>query len=63
MALSASALKALIKSKVDAVDVDNGEKANDEVLQAIADAIVEHITSDATVIVTSGSSAGSYRVT
>lgn len=63
MALSASALKALIKSKVDAVDVDNGEKANDEVLQAIADAIVEHITSDAAVIVTSGSSAGSYKVT
>jgi len=63
MALNASTLKGLIKSKVDAINDDNGGISNDAVLQALADAIVEHIKPDAAVVIAGGSSAGSYKVT
>jgi len=63
MALNASTLKGLIKSKVDAINDDNGGISNDAVLQALADAIVEHIKADAAVVIAGGSSAGSYKVT
>jgi len=62
MALNASTLKGLIKSKVDAINDDNGGISNDAVLQALADAIVEHIKADAAVVIAGGSSAGSYKV-
>lgn len=64
MALSASALASLIESKVNAVaeSYRNGEKSNADALEAIAEAVVEHITSDAEVIIASGSSAGTYGV-
>lgn len=62
MALNANTLKGLIKSKVDAINDDNGGISNDAVLQALADAIVEHIKASADVIVTGGSSAGTYKV-
>lgn len=63
MALNASTLKGLIKSKVDAVDFENGEISNDAVLLALAEAIVDHIKADAAVVIAGGSSAGSYKVT
>lgn len=62
MALSASTLKSLIKANVDSIDVENGEITNDAVIQAIADAIVTHITTSGQVIVASGSSAGTYPI-
>lgn len=62
MALNASTLADLIKVGVDAIDVENGEVPNDQVLAAVAQAIVDHITSDAEVIIGSGSSAGTYGV-
>ncbi len=62
MALDATTLKTLMKSKVDAITKDAGSITNDDALQALADAIIEHITSNAQVIVSGGSSAGSYTV-
>lgn len=63
MALSASTLKGLMKSAIDSIDVENGEVTNDQALEALASAIVNHLTSDARVIVTGGSSSGSYKIT
>jgi altronate dehydratase len=62
MALSASTLASLIKSKVDTIDFDSGAIDNNQVIQKLAEAIVEHITSSAQVVVPSGSSAGTYGV-
>lgn len=72
MALSASVLAGEIKSKLDALfgaAVDPG--VQEDVLKAIAEAVVEHIQSSAIVattvsgnaIVAGGSSAGSWPVT
>lgn len=62
MALNATTLKNLMKSAVDAIIEDNGAITNDQALQALATAIVNHIKADAEVLVTGGSSAGSYKV-
>ena len=62
MALSASTLASLIKSKVDTIDFENGAIDNDLVIQKLAEAIVEHITSSAKANVTSGSSAGQWSI-
>ena len=58
MALNATTLKGLMKSKVDAITRDAGSITNDDALQALADAIIEHITSDAEVVVVGGGSYG-----
>ncbi len=65
MALNAATLAGLIQTKVDALadSYRNGEKDNNDALEAIAEAIIEHITSDGQVIITSGSSAGTYGIT
>ena len=63
MALNASTLKSLMKSKIDSIDISSGEEANDQVLQALAEAIIEHITLSGQVVVASGSSAGVYPIT
>lgn len=62
MALSASTLASLIKSKVDTIDFENGPIDNDAVIQKFAEAIVEHIASEAKANVTSGSSAGMWSI-
>lgn len=62
MAMSASALASAIKSAVDAIDVNNGEITNDDVIQALASAIVSHIQSNAKAVVASGSSAGQWPI-
>lgn len=63
MALSSTRLKNAIKSAVDSIDFTSGEKDNDELVQALADAIVNEITSNAEVVIPSGSSAGTYSIT
>ncbi len=63
MALNATTLKNLIKSSVDSIDVDNGEITNDQVIEALANAIVTHITSSGQVIIAGGSSSGVYSIT
>lgn len=62
MALSASTLASLIKSKVDTIDFENGEIDNDLVIQKFAEAMVEHIQAEAKANVTSGSSAGMWSI-
>lgn len=64
MALSDSTLKSMIVSELQAQGfVTSGEHARSEQLaEAIAKAVVAHITSAAVVNVISGSSAGSYKV-
>lgn len=64
MALASAALEGLIVSKLAAAGFDvSNEHAQIKVLaNAIAEAVVEHITAAADVAVTSGSSAGSYKV-
>lgn len=62
MAMSASALASAIKSAVDAIDVNNGEITNDDVIQALATAIVSHIQSSAKANITGGSSAGQWPI-
>lgn len=62
MAMSASSLAAAIKSAVNAIDVDNGEITNDSVIDALATAIVDHITANAKANVSSGSSVGQWPI-
>lgn len=63
MPLDASRLASAIKSSVDAIDIESGEVSNEDITQAIAAAIITEITSNATVVIAGGSSAGSYPVT
>lgn len=64
MALNATTLAALVAQKVKAVEAgyQNGQKDPDDALKALCEAIVEHITSESEVIISSGSSAGNYKV-
>jgi hypothetical protein len=62
MALSASGLASAIKSAVNSIDVNSGEITNDNVIDALATAIVEHITSNGKAAVSSGSSAGQWPI-
>ena len=62
MALSASGLASAIKSAVNAIDVTNGEITNDSVIDALAQAIVDHIKDNAKANVASGSSAGQWPI-
>ncbi len=62
MALDSSRLANAIKSAVDAIDVNNGKVDNTQAIEAIANAIVNEITANAEVIVSGGSSAGTYKV-
>ena len=63
MALDATRLKNNVKSAVDAITVDNGAITNEQVIEAIAQAIIDEITSNGQVIINSGSSAGTYQIT
>ena len=62
MALSASGLASAIKSAVNAIDVNNGEITNESVIDALAQAIVDHIKDNAKANVTSGSSVGQWPI-
>lgn len=64
MAMNANTLASLIASKVNAVEdsYKNGTKDPEDALAAIAEAIIEHITTAAEVRITSGSSTGVYGV-
>ena len=63
MALDATRLKNAFKSAIDNIDVTAGEITNDDVLLALAQAIITEITSNGQVIIGSGSSAGTYSIT
>jgi hypothetical protein len=59
MPLDANRLKAAMKSAVDAIDDDNGSITNDDIIQAIADAVVTEVKlATVTVTVVGGSSSG-----
>ncbi|MCG7551570.1 hypothetical protein [Pseudoalteromonas sp. Of7M-16] len=64
MALSSMALEGLIIQKLEADGFKvSGEHAQVGVIsKAIAEAVVEHVTSKAEVSVTGGSSKGSYQI-
>lgn len=62
MALSASGLASAIKAAVDAIDVENGSVQNNDVIDALAQAIVDHIKDNAKANVTSGSSSGQWPI-
>lgn len=62
MALNATTLKSLMKSKIASVNFEDGDKNNDDLLQALAEAIVDHIQTSGQVAVTSGSSSGVYPI-
>ena len=61
MALDTAALLLAIKALRD-IDVDNGEIDNDQMAQALTDAIDDFVKSG-DVLIGGGSSAGSYKVT
>ncbi|MCJ0814909.1 hypothetical protein [Vibrio vulnificus] len=65
MAMDSGALEGLIVEKLQAAGFKtSGQHAQVKVIaKAIAEAVVEHITSSAEVPVTGGSSAGTYKVT
>ncbi|AKO60921.1 hypothetical protein AXI76_gp020 [Pseudoalteromonas phage H101] len=64
MALNATELSSLIKINMAAIEdsYKQGEKPADDAYLAFAQAIVAHIQMNAEVIVTGGSSAGTYKV-
>ena len=64
MALNDSALKSLIVANLGAAgfDVQNQHAKTAELAEAIAKAVVTHITANAQVTVTGGSSSGTYTV-
>ena len=63
MALDSTALQTLVESKltVAGFNLDNAP-ATSLMARAIAEAVVEHITANAEVIVSGGSSSGTYSV-
>ncbi|APC44452.1 hypothetical protein [Pseudoalteromonas phage PH357] len=61
MALDVNILTEAIKA-IRNVDVSQGEKANDEMAQILAEAI-EAFVKSGDVVIASGSSAGTYKVT
>lgn len=61
MALDVNILTEAIKA-IRNVDVSQGEKANDEMAQMLAEAIEDFVKSG-DVVITSGSSAGTHKVT
>ena len=65
MAMNAGTLESLIVSKLETAGFKtSGEHAFVSVMaKAVAEAVVEHVTADALVGVTGGSSKGSYKVT
>jgi len=63
MALSASGLQTLIETKLTTAGFDLNNGRADDMASAIAEAVVEHITANAQVVVAGGSSAGTYSVT
>ncbi len=67
MALSASTLKSAIIAEMSAqgFNITNPETGGqgEKYIEALAEAIVAHIQSNAEVIIPSGSSAGTYTVT
>jgi len=63
MPLSATSLEALIDTKLQAAGFDLVAGEAGEMAKAIAEAVVEHITANAQVVVAGGSSAGTYSVT
>jgi len=65
MALDPTVLAGLIKTNMAAIEASykNGEKPADNSYEAFAEAIILHITTNAEVIVSGGSSAGTYKVT
>lgn len=65
MALDSSALEGLITQKLESAGFKtSGEHAHVSVIaKAVAEAVVEHVTSSAEVPVSGGSSAGTYKVT
>jgi hypothetical protein len=64
MAMDAATLASSMKSKMDAVAASykNGEKDNFDALETLAEAIIEHIQTNAQVIIAGGSSSGTYPV-
>lgn len=63
MALNSSTLNTLIQAKLTAAGFNLADSQVGPMAQAIAEAVIEHITSSATVVVPGGSSAGVYPVT
>lgn len=63
MALDANRLASAIRSAVNSIDVNNGEITNEDVITALASAIINEITSNGQVVVTGGSSSGTYPIT
>lgn len=62
MAMNASQLKSELKSAINAIDITQGEKANDELLQALSATIVNHIKNNAKAVVVGGSSSGQHNI-
>lgn len=63
MALNSAALKTLVEAKLSTAGFDLAKAPNTSALaQAIAEAVVEHITGSAEVVIVAGSSAGTYTV-
>ena len=62
MALNSATLSGLIQSKLTAAGFNLSAGVADDLAQAIAEAVVEHIQSAAQVVVSGGSSAGTYPV-
>jgi len=64
MALSKSSLKGRVESELVAVgfDISNEHCASSKMAQAIANAVIDEITSNGQVVVTGGSSSGTYKV-
>jgi hypothetical protein len=62
MPMNASSLASAMKSAVDAINVNNGPITNQAVLNALAQAIVDHIKNNAQAVVGSGSSAGQWPI-
>lgn len=62
MALSATTLKGTIKTELEALFDIQDDDTLDKFAEALANAIVTRITSDAEVVIGVGSSAGTYSV-
>ena len=62
MPMSASGLANEMKAAVNAIDVDNGEITNDQVINALATAIINHIKNNAKAVDAGGTAGGQWPI-
>ncbi len=63
MPIDATRVALAAKTAIDAIDYKNGSVGNSAAIEAMVSAILDELLANAEVVVTGGSSAGTYKIT